>query len=191
MNYCPNCGRMTIEGANFCPFCGENLSEYAGQLEDMQAGKQVPKQAPEQAHLLLFLEKNENYYLKNWQKRNSWNWAAFFVAPFWLGYRKMYRNLLLVFGVLIVADAILMMVFGHLPGIPDILAGLATAIFFGWRGNTLYKHHAERQISCILNKTYDERARTEEICEVGGTSDSGIFYGLLVLLGYLIFFAYT
>jgi len=189
MNYCPNCGRQTIEKANFCPFCGEDFREYAEvQNEDRQMKKPIMK---EYLHLSLFLEENQNYYLQKWKRKNSWNWAAFLAAPFWLGYRKMYRNLMLVFGILIVADAILMMVFGHLPGIPDILAGLATAIFFGWRGNTLYKHHAERQITCILNKTSDEQVRKREIREAGGTSDSGIFYGLLTLLGYLIFFAYT
>lgn len=193
MNYCPNCGRRTLKDANYCPVCGAELHSYVHIKREIELQKQEMHEEAcvKEADLALFVEKNPNYYLKKWQKENSWNWSAFILAPFWLGYRKMYRVLLVLFGVIIVADAILRMVFGRIPGIPDLVAGFVTALFCGLRGNALYKKHAERQIVTVMENTQNETERVQGIRQIGGTSDSGIFYGLLVLLGYLIFFAYT
>lgn len=52
-----------------------------------------------------FVGKNAEVYQKKWKNKNpeklniGWNWAAFFVGGYWLLYRRMYKEWLLILGV--------------------------------------------------------------------------------------------
>ena len=73
---CPNCGAQNTDGA-YCSNCGAAL--LTGDL-------------PEAEQQLV--RRNVSYYARRFApmrsgKVLSWNWAAFFLGPLWLSYRKM------------------------------------------------------------------------------------------------------
>ncbi|MGL4623394.1 MAG: DUF2628 domain-containing protein [Culicoidibacterales bacterium] len=54
-----------------------------------------------------YIQKNQNYYLPKFCLRGgkvSWNWAAFFLGPLWLVYRKMYAQAALWFLILMITS---------------------------------------------------------------------------------------
>lgn len=71
---CPNCGTENPDGV-YCSNCGAALPGLS------EAERQL-------------VRKNEDYYARHFAplrsgKVISWNWAAFFLGPLWLAYRKM------------------------------------------------------------------------------------------------------
>jgi hypothetical protein len=108
----------------------------------------------------------------------SWNWSAFFGGVLWMGYRKMYFELI-VFSILTLLPYLIF------PKISDNADAIITAlcwIFFGLMSNSLYYSSCKRKITRVkkLNLSlYDE---LEVLNQKGGTSVAGIFISVLTLM---------
>lgn len=129
------------------------------------------------------VQKNKSYYFLKWglvpepAKKNTWNWAAFFLTMFWAAYRKMYK-LFSLLGLI----TILWMLALYLIDIPywvDSVFYLAIALFLGWNGNRLYYNHTSQVLERA--KTLPEQQRDLYIQNRGGTH-IGIMIGLSALI---------
>ena len=98
-----------------------------------------------------FVGPNAGYYLKVWQPVLSGEggptgckWAAFFLPGLWLGYRKMYAAVLILYGLLLAETVLEPVVFVgvlKMPAAPEGLwkfVGLVTGVLTGTFGNGWY-----------------------------------------------------
>ncbi|UTR13373.1 DUF2628 domain-containing protein [Salipaludibacillus sp. LMS25] len=99
---------------------------------------------------------NVTYYINKWHASpapfsfSGWNWAAFFLAPFWLAYRHMYGSLLITsltyfMCQLLVTYLPLTTYLGLSQEVSNTLAvvwqisyPIMIHLFYGWKGNALY-----------------------------------------------------
>jgi hypothetical protein len=132
-----------------------------------------------------FVGKNAPYYLRKWayaletgRPVRRFNAAAFWLSGLWIPYRKMYRVLLIMFGVLavqIVGEAAAVY-FGLLSfderamGLWDRLVGLAISIAIGTRGNDWYLSHTRRTVARIRALGLPEAEYHAELTRQGGKS---------------------
>lgn len=130
--------------------------------------------------LRLFIGHNADYYLSKWKKtsgnRASWNWAAFIGNIYWMGYRKMYLQVLILAVFYIIAERFLF----HSP----ISATAALAVFCGFLGNTMYYNHAQKKITAIKSQQNDPSTLLNKIKDAGGTSWKGVAAAILPFLLY-------
>jgi hypothetical protein len=108
----------------------------------------------------------------------SWNWSAFLCGVLWMGYRKMYVELI-VFSILIVLPYL------FLPNITDLADTILTGfiwLFFGLLSNSFYFYYCKRKIIRIKNLNLSIYDELEALNQKGGTSVAGIFFGALTLL---------
>lgn len=167
--FCIKCGTSLPEDARFCPKCGFPVPESLIQsdppdecTEEEQASAvqeniiqhdEQPVQ-DEDAEIKEFVGTESKYYIGKWRKSSnpekavSWNWAAFFLSGYWLGYRKMYIPLLVWF-VLAFGFGIIMITVGYvyplLAFILDVII-IGISVFLGMYGNALYYRHMERKL---------------------------------------------
>ena len=126
------------------------------------------------------------YYSRKWNQGISWNWAAFFLSFFWLGYRKMYMYIFIILGLFLLYDIII--VFSGLDFGPDGTIGITAGVVCGLLGNYLYLMHANKEIKRVNEQQQgsDEFVQAE-LQQRGGTSWLGVLavFGLLILYGVL------
>ena len=112
---------------------------------------------PAVEQLQVFVGPRSQYYLKRWARLTTdstaplgFNWAAFFLGPFWLLYRRMYSTFWITLGV-VLAEEILegLILPGGPPELLDRIISLAVATFFGVFGTHLYYAHARRKITAF------------------------------------------
>lgn len=109
--------------------------------------------------LALFVGENYSFYARRWAESDqrfggkvSWNWAAFFLGPIWMVYRKMYAHC----GILLAASLLLTVLAQVLGITPEqviqwqMYAGPAIGFLLGLLGNWLYRQHAERKVRQII-----------------------------------------
>ncbi|WP_177178289.1 DUF2628 domain-containing protein [Amphibacillus marinus] len=180
--YCQNCGKESDQYAQYCQFCGHTLGNYSEVIYGAEGESKQDEQ------MAAFVGKGYDYYQKNWTmvtnpgRSVNWNWAAFFLGVFWLGYRKMYKAILLLLGFFILTDLIEL-----LSGNSQIAEHLSTAIMFGvpvflgMYGNTLYYRHAKAKLSRLQEREQDLNV----IATVGGTSGKGVVGAVFLLIGYV------
>ena len=105
---------------------------------------------PEQDRALFVGLKYESYYQAQFEKITpkkqyaGFNIAAFFLGVVWLFYRKMYRYGFMAIGLIVVIGMVEIFL-----GIESSGANIGLAVAFGMFGNTLYKHHVDKQIAKI------------------------------------------
>ncbi|WLV24476.1 DUF2628 domain-containing protein [Aciduricibacillus chroicocephali] len=182
--YCEECGVELLEQAKFCPKCGEavGVNEQAP-IEEISASAESVHTS-EHGKQFYFVRSNQEYYFNKWKKENSWNWVAFFFAPFWLGYRKMYKLIFILFGIYILFDIMMLRISGFNEDSLNNALGMGAAIFFGLRGNDLYRKHMKRKISEIEAVTEPGSNQLRKIEAAGGTNAFGILYAFLILIAY-------
>jgi hypothetical protein len=140
-----------------------------------------------------FVGSGYDYYLQAWQPAladrgpaTGFNIAGFFLAGLWLGYRKMYKALFILFGVLLVAIVLEDIFFvGVLkmresPPLMSIPVGLVVSIVIGVSGNRWYLSHACRAIDEVRSRGLPDDGHLKALAERGGTS-LGAALGLAVL----------
>ncbi|MBO5453505.1 MAG: DUF2628 domain-containing protein [Clostridia bacterium] len=94
--------------------------------------------------LFVFLQKNQMYYINNFQQmkskgnKTSWNWCAFLFSGYWFAYRKMYGIATACLG--------LNFLFSIIPVIGGLL-NLALFICVGIFGNSLYQQYVETELN--------------------------------------------
>src|ERR1700722_16315151 len=108
-----------------------------------------PRESEKAALLCTFVGPNYQYYSRKWvkaeqkSKKNTWNWAAFFLYPWWAAYRKMYGYAGLCLGIMALAA-----IFDFAFGVNDSISfciSLALALAFGLNGNRWYRLRAEQR----------------------------------------------
>ncbi|MDH5655748.1 MAG: DUF2628 domain-containing protein [Spirochaetia bacterium] len=128
----------------------------------------------------IFIGKKANYYIRRWEKPNSWNWAAFFLAFFWMLYRKMYLYASIFIGIIFVESILSEIFFTVILEMPEAPDYYSKAVQFtyaslsGIFGNQLYKIHTEKKISMIDNE--------DQLIEEGGTTLVAPILALAALL---------
>ncbi|WP_426977747.1 DUF2628 domain-containing protein [Acinetobacter johnsonii] len=140
----------------------------------------------EQDRTLFVGAKYESYYQAQFEKITprkqyaGFNIAAFFLGVVWLFYRKMYSYGFMAIGLIVVIGIVEIFL-----GIESSGANIGLAVAFGMFGNTLYKHHVDKQIAKIrqlrigsINSELENRGGTNLIA---GSILLVIWLGLVAL----------
>lgn len=200
--HCTNCGVLLNEEIKFCPNCGTKVlselqqHETKHEVQEQEASftettnikddfqtPTLPNETDEEL-LKRFIGKNSNYYMKKWSssnnpnKRSGWNWAAFFLTVFWLGYRKMFKYMFLY----IIIWVVLGIIFGalHLDRLTGLIS-IAIACSLGVSGNALYYTFAKENIQKHKNN------QTQKALErIGGTGGAGVWIAIGAMLIYVM-----
>lgn len=116
--------------------------------------------------------------MKAQDKKSSWNWAAFFVTPYWLMYRKMYG-----YGIaVLIAQLVILMIDSSFL----YFAALCGYIAIGIYGNFLYMRFLENKI--VQTQNTSEPFRTMYLAKNGGVNVAAVVFtaiGYLILLSIL------
>lgn len=195
--FCPHCGNKVPNAAVFCPTCGVNMQEYFKD-DHVTSSKQADKNYEEvavsefkeqtkalhkQADWQAFVDTRYHFYDQKWSMSSQpdvkagWNWASFFVGLFWLGYRKMYREVLILIGLFFLIDFV-----AALTGIYALSNFIPFIIYFylGIKGNALYYQHVRRKLAELKDDNLSKQAYRE----YGGVSGVGVVVALLLLFAY-------
>ncbi|MBN2295369.1 MAG: DUF2628 domain-containing protein [Pirellulales bacterium] len=142
----------------------------------------TPQNALE-AELQAFVGPKADYYLQKWasiihagDNNAGFNWAAFFIAPLWLAYRKMYLVFTLFWSFIcveaILEDFVCIRILGHeeVPTLVDFGSELAIDIICGMLANRCYLWHAKKQIAEIRAQGLEGDQLLWQITKRGGTS---------------------
>ena len=148
-----------------------------------------------ESEVRLFVQENADYYLNKWKstdktKKARWNWAACWGSIFWLGYRKMYKPLIIVIIAIAATDGIeLLLHFDSATSkVFDKLIGIVVYTILGIFGNNLYYNHVREKIQKI--KATGSGENLEPLFKkYGGRSWKGVGISVLLLLGYVIIIA--
>lgn len=188
--YCPSCGSAHDPTDMFCKHCGTSFASQSGKVESANACAEIPiantvygsNASGSFSDDRLYIVHNVEYYCQKFSemrsnnKKTSWNWAAFFLAPYWCFYRKLYG-----IGVGVMGGAFILSLMGVFGSIL-ILGGY---VIFGVYANYLYMQHIQKQmeLGCSLN----EPKLAQHIQKNGGTNLlaamlSTVGYGVLVTL---------
>lgn len=142
------------------------------------------------------IDKNQTYYRKKWEnaKRpelfSGWNWAAFFLAPFWAASRHMYViafGYFFVYFLFVAAESFLPALLNLGPEAqPSAMLFLLPALLlhsaFGLLGNALYARKMYKQM--LLKQSGKPAA------PLFRASGQSLAAGSLVPLFYILLFAY-
>ena len=124
--------------------------------------------------------KNQEYYVPRFRqmkadgKKNTWNWAAFFFAPYWLMYRKMYA-----YGGVALGAVLLFTILADV-AIFSVIS-LAAYIVFGFFANFVYMDHLEKLAEQAKQQT--EPFRSAFIQEKGGVNSTAL---ILSIVGWIV-----
>ena len=128
-------------------------------------------------------------YDRKWAKNNSLNFAAGFLGPFWLAYRKMY----LYSAIYIAFHIVVMEVLDYLVELPlNVYRGIGFAeIALGLvLGNKLYKNFVEKKIKLISSSASGDELKIA-VAREGGTNLGAIGLLALGVAGYAYYIYYS
>ncbi|MCA1321477.1 DUF2628 domain-containing protein [Bacillus tianshenii] len=192
--YCSKCGAKHDIDSSFCPSCGapiNNPTQVDFNPNDLQQDVTSAKRAKTDA-LRAYVGKNAEYYINKWQietgevKKDSWNWAAFFLGFLWLGYRKMYSVLFALVAVFLVTDVILYAI--DVDGsLVNSGIGMGTSVFLGLMGNYFYYMQAEKS---VVKNSHQDIYLKDKIAAAGGRSILGVFLAIFMILVYIVISAF-
>lgn len=172
-------------------------------------GPALANDALDESSVSAFVGRNAEHYLGVW--RPFWqgtvplprfNWAAFFLGPFWLGYRKLRRPLAIYFAVLLatvlIEEIVVLPRLGtdSLPRPVDFAINLAFAVTLGKFANYWYWRRCEQEIAAVRAEVGDRDSLLRRLAERGGPSrvrafvDPLLFFAaftVLFLLAALVF----
>lgn len=188
--YCENCGTKIDQNASFCPACGEAVNQTGQTAATATVEESASSSVHKDNHFSIykFVGLNSDYYQRKWSKNHqpgtgaAWNWAAFFLAPYWLGYRKMYKVLFGYLGILLLINIIDF----SLNTTALSFLGIVLAVLMGFYGNALYYRHAKKKMA-VIQKTTDTREAEEiQLQSAGGRSAAGIWAAIGLMIVYII-----
>lgn len=205
--YCRNCGNQLDVQDSYCSTCGKAAneakvnSEAAASIEYMGP----PVESEEGVEALLeesFVGKKYDFYITKWNKlenknsKISWNWATFFLGPFWFGYRKMYIPVLLIGVTYFLVDLFFYLIkyqFSEDNYFFDPVQNLLLfpfTIFLSLFGNYFYLKHTNRYINQANLKPFNNEQKKMWLKSKGGTSWISVLLTLLFIFFYGILSAF-
>lgn len=128
-------------------------------------------------------EKKADFYFKKWDKKpNTWNWSAFFLSFFWLGYRRMYKPVILIFGFLFLYVLITTIFDLNVDSISSAI-GIGLSVGIGLSGNQLYQSHVKKAIEKLQKEGRNAEQVKNKLLIDGGGSWKGVFaaFGIFVI----------
>ena len=126
-----------------------------------------------------FVGQNQAYYAPKFNamttqnKKASWNWCAFFFAPYWCIYRKMYE-----WGAGILAAAFILSL---IPSVFVSLLSIGGYIAFGILGNYVYMKKVDTLVAQSAH--LPDTAKYQFVAEKGGVNKKATTW---VIIGYFI-----
>lgn len=174
MAFCTKCGTQFESGAAFCGNCGAGFAVTSTfQPSFIKDAPQTSAADVVTTAEMKFIGNNYEYFNRKWKtaeqkkSKQSWNWAAFFLTLFWMGYRKMYIYCWFYVGIIgvVTLSEYAFGVSGTLSNAVDV--GLSFAL--GMQGNYLYKLHVQKKVRAITAMYTPEQADIE-LTRQGGTS---------------------
>ncbi|MFB9279596.1 DUF2628 domain-containing protein [Cohnella cellulosilytica] len=187
--FCTQCGKEMPDNARFCGACGAEFSDRGEERPAVAEDSGPPSDPDEETKV--FVGRNADYYLRKWgksvvpEKAISWNWAAFFLAFFWLGYRKQYGVIFFIVGLWLAIDVVDLTADLELN---DSSVGMALSMGFGLGGNALYYKYANKQIGKINRDFPDRPAKLKALADKGGTSRGGVFLSIGLVVAYVVIY---
>ena len=136
----------------------------------------------EQDCTLFIGAKYESYYQAQFEKiipkkqYAGLNIATFFLGVVWLFFRKMYSYGFMVIGLIVAIGMVEILL-----GIESSSSNIGLAVAFGMFGNTLYKHHVDKQIAQI--RQFGNSNVNTELENRGGTNRIAGLIFLVIWLG--------
>ena len=139
-----------------------------------------------------FIGEKSNYYFFKWGisenpgKYARWNWSAFICGVFWMGYRKMYKELFVCTIILFLLDITILSVTNDYF---DKIMSYVVASIIGTYGNAIYYNYVQRSMNKI--KEQNEIDKIKSIRKKGGTSFVGVIIALLLYFGFRVIYSYV
>ncbi len=130
-----------------------------------------------------FIGGHADNFIYKWGKAKDpakcfhWNLSSFFAGFLWMGYRKMYMELFILF--LLLCPFVIISEIIQSP-IVDRLIPIIIGVTLGLYGNTIYYNFAKRKIKLAKEKG------NLDLSIIGGTSWKGVGVALLFFLGFVI-----
>ncbi|MEM8780683.1 MAG: DUF2628 domain-containing protein [Cyanobacteria bacterium P01_G01_bin.49] len=138
---------------------------------------------PTEQEIRAFVGRRSDYYLNRWSTALSgegdvfsFNQAAFWLAGFWLPYRKMYKITLIFYGI-IAAESLLEYIFfvGILkyqepPVSLNFAVGIGSGVICGIYANRWYYWHTCENIEQLRRLNLSEESLNEALKKRGGTN---------------------
>ena len=161
-------GRVIDEQELYNTFYGTSCDYYRKRQEELQSGKKI-----------------------------SFSFYAFFLGFFWLGYRKMYKELLILFGSISIINIFSLLIVPESSSLDRVL-NMFISVTIGAYANYFYIKKAERTINEARLIYAEEGDQLEYIRSKGGTNawapvivgvcliSIGITYFILLDFGSLI-----
>ncbi|WP_052342626.1 DUF2628 domain-containing protein [Bacillus sp. EB01] len=116
----------------------------------------------------------------------GWNWAAFFAGMFWLGYRKMYKIVLIILGAFLAFDIISLIINNPILDEMNYSIGIVTSVILGMSGNYYYYKNAQDKIKNVKNLLpHNPTGQEDALRKQGGSSWGGVFIVLGLFVVYL------
>ncbi|ALC89286.1 hypothetical protein AM500_05415 [Bacillus sp. FJAT-18017] len=116
----------------------------------------------------------------------GWNWAAFFAGMFWLGYRKMYKIVLIILGAFLAFDIISLIINNPILDEMNYSIGIVTSVVLGMSGNYYYYKNAQDKIKNVKTLLPHNPTGQEDVLrKQGGSSWGGVFIVLGLFVVYL------
>ncbi|MEN1967097.1 DUF2628 domain-containing protein [Lentibacillus sp. N15] len=194
--YCTNCGAEIDNDANFCANCGhvkvEPVSATQMTTEPTSGGPDNENVSKVDKDEQDFVGNNYDFYFKKWgqmrTKNNTFsrNWAAFFLGIFWLGYRKMYREVFFIALIFLGIDFVLYLV-GYQYSADEFYdpidrgINLGLMVVLGFYGNYFYQKHVRKKVSLIQSKGLPDEVKQMELKRQGGASFLGCLWAVGIL----------
>jgi hypothetical protein len=198
--YCRYCGNQLVLQDSYCSICGKATpnekmkseaaasSEYTAPVESEDA---LESQLEES-----FVGKNYDFYITKWNRlenknsKISWNWATFFLGPFWFGYRKMYIPVLLIGVTYLLIDLFFYLIQYQYSEENYFFDPVQNFLVFPFTiilslfGNYLYLKHTNRYIDQVNLKPFNNEQKKTWLKSKGGTSWLSVFFTVLFIFFY-------
>lgn len=191
--YCANCGSELDADASFCMNCGHKVmqpvSATSMDSEPVQNASYETSSFDEDVRY--FVGEKYPFYESKWKRMKekgnttSLNFPAFFLSIFWLGYRKMYREVAILALIFLAFDFILYLV-GYqytaqsLWDPVDRSINMGVAVMMGLFGNYFYQKHTLKKVSLIRNQGLTEEVKQMELKKRGEASFLGVLLSVLI-----------
>ena len=174
--FCSKCGANNTDTALFCVKCGNRLVNESTSSVTATAPAHTVFLTSIATDVLQLICVNTAYYVSkftamdNHGNESLWNWSAFFAAPLWLLYRRMYKQ-----GVAVLAGIVLAAFLGTPPlFLVYCMVGIGVGVF----GNATYKRHVE--LKATEAKTMIEPLKSQHLSKYTGVDTTACVIGSVV-----------